>query len=208
MRYKSKRLEPEVRQKTARERAAHQRLERRAELTSDETDEKRWADNRRRVIAKREKAAQQKESRKSCLDQILNLLGKTRNDFKSSIPKGPNSKYYRGDVFALSLPDSYPNLDERMSSIIKHTSRTSGSAGEVQSFTSNVYVAHRFAQSRGGTVHTVDASDGIFMSAADIIYAHGDRLVKLGHIQAGTLRAAVEHFYQDGESEYFWMGRR
>ncbi len=208
MRFKSAPIAPEERQKTATEREACERRKRQEELRVTSDDEERWAENRKRVIAERKKAAQQKESHKSCLDQVLNLLGKTRNDFKSSIPKGPNSKYYRGDVFPLSLPDSYPDLDARLSSIIKHTSRLSGSAGEVQSFTSNVYVAHRFAESRGGTFYEVDASDGYFMSAADIIYAHGDRLVELGHIRAGTLRAAVEHFYQDGESEYFWMGRR
>ncbi|MDC5818949.1 hypothetical protein OPW19_03830 [Vibrio europaeus] len=210
MRYESAPIAPEVRQQTTTERAATQRRERQEELRHTASDEKRWAENRRRVISKREKAENKKEGLASYLDGAFKLMGKTRNDFKSDIPKGPHRKYYRGDLdmYPPSLPDSYPDLDERLSSIIRHTSRTSGSAGEVQSLTSNAYVAHKFAQSRGGTVYEVDASEGLFMSAGDIIFAHGDRLVNLGYIRAGTLRSAVEHFYQDGESEYFWMGRR
>ncbi|USD33958.1 MULTISPECIES: hypothetical protein [Vibrio] len=58
MRYESAPVAPGVRQETTRERAARQRLERKAELTYSESDEQRWAENRKRVISEREKAAQ------------------------------------------------------------------------------------------------------------------------------------------------------
>lgn len=57
MRYKSSPYIPEERQETTRERAERHRQERRAELTYTAKDEKRWAENRERVIAEREKAA-------------------------------------------------------------------------------------------------------------------------------------------------------
>ncbi|WP_114783555.1 hypothetical protein [Vibrio tetraodonis] len=57
MRYESFPYAPEERQETTRERAARQRQERRAELTYTAKDEKRWAENRERVLAEREKAA-------------------------------------------------------------------------------------------------------------------------------------------------------
>ncbi|USD34967.1 MULTISPECIES: hypothetical protein [Vibrio] len=58
MRYESAPVAPGVRQETTRERAARQHLERKAELTYSESDEQRWAENRKRVISEREKAAQ------------------------------------------------------------------------------------------------------------------------------------------------------
>lgn len=58
MRYESAPVAPGVRQKSTRESAVRQRLERRAELTYSESDEKRWTENRKRVISEREKAAQ------------------------------------------------------------------------------------------------------------------------------------------------------
>jgi|GEM_PF-2635065 len=53
MRYQSGSNDTQERQETINERAARQRQERKAELTYSETDEKRWAINRNRVIAKR-----------------------------------------------------------------------------------------------------------------------------------------------------------
>ncbi|MEZ8625004.1 hypothetical protein AB6D75_04340 [Vibrio splendidus] len=58
MRYESAPVAPEERQETTRERAARQRLERRAELTYTAKDYARWAEDRERVLAER-KAAQQ-----------------------------------------------------------------------------------------------------------------------------------------------------
>ncbi|MBN3494371.1 hypothetical protein [Vibrio neptunius] len=58
MRYESAPVVPGIRQETTKERAVRQRLERKAELTYSESDEQRWAENRKRVIAEREKAAQ------------------------------------------------------------------------------------------------------------------------------------------------------
>ncbi|NMV22924.1 hypothetical protein HKB23_10930, partial [Vibrio parahaemolyticus] len=49
---------PVERQKTTRERTVLQRLERQEELRYTASDEKRWAENRERVLAER-KAAQQ-----------------------------------------------------------------------------------------------------------------------------------------------------
>ncbi|HHF3006667.1 TPA: hypothetical protein ACPJ1B_004107 [Vibrio diabolicus] len=58
MRYESAPVAPEERQETTRERAARQRRERQEELRSTASDEKRWAENRERVLAER-KAVQQ-----------------------------------------------------------------------------------------------------------------------------------------------------
>ncbi|MFH4766923.1 hypothetical protein [Vibrio alginolyticus] len=58
MRYESAPVAPEERQETNRERAARQRRERQEELRSTASDEKRWAENRERVLAER-KAVQQ-----------------------------------------------------------------------------------------------------------------------------------------------------
>lgn len=58
MRYESAPVAPEERQETTRERVARQRRERQEELRSTASDEKRWAENRERVLAER-KAVQQ-----------------------------------------------------------------------------------------------------------------------------------------------------
>ncbi|EPM4283881.1 hypothetical protein ACTJ2U_004333 [Vibrio alginolyticus] len=58
MRYESAPVAPEERQETTRERATRQRRERQEELRSTAGDEKRWAENRERVLAER-KAVQQ-----------------------------------------------------------------------------------------------------------------------------------------------------
>ncbi|EPW6431604.1 hypothetical protein ACWOHQ_002955 [Vibrio parahaemolyticus] len=58
MRYESAPVAPEERQETTRERAVCQRRERQKELRYTASDEKRWAENRERVIAER-KAVQQ-----------------------------------------------------------------------------------------------------------------------------------------------------
>ncbi|ELA7314908.1 hypothetical protein ACS6BV_001346 [Vibrio alginolyticus] len=58
MRYESSPVAPEERQETTRERAARQRRERQEELRSTASDEKRWTENRERVLAER-KAVQQ-----------------------------------------------------------------------------------------------------------------------------------------------------
>ncbi|CAM3904790.1 hypothetical protein [Vibrio aquimaris] len=58
MRYESFPYAPEERQETTRERAERQRQERRAELTYTAKDEKRWAENRERVLAERAAAQQ------------------------------------------------------------------------------------------------------------------------------------------------------
>ena len=58
MRYESAPVAPVERQKTTRERTVRQRLERQEELRYTASDEKRWAENRERVLAER-KAVQQ-----------------------------------------------------------------------------------------------------------------------------------------------------
>ncbi|EHR0918835.1 hypothetical protein ACWOYR_003850 [Vibrio parahaemolyticus] len=58
MRYESAPVAPEERQETTRELATRQRRERQEELRSTASDEKRWAENRERVLAER-KAVQQ-----------------------------------------------------------------------------------------------------------------------------------------------------
>ncbi|EHV5549741.1 hypothetical protein K0W38_000888 [Vibrio vulnificus] len=58
MRYESAPVAPEERQETTRERAARQRRERQEELRYTASDEKRWAENRERVLAERKPAQQ------------------------------------------------------------------------------------------------------------------------------------------------------
>ena len=58
MRRKSSPYVSEERQETTRQRAERQRQARRAELTYTPADQARWAANRERVIAEREKASQ------------------------------------------------------------------------------------------------------------------------------------------------------
>ncbi|GLT17280.1 hypothetical protein GCM10007938_10570 [Vibrio zhanjiangensis] len=57
MRYQSSPFIPQERQETTRERAERQRQERRAELTYTDKDQKRWAENRERVLRERQQAA-------------------------------------------------------------------------------------------------------------------------------------------------------
>ena len=56
MRYESAPVTPEERRETTKELFARQQRERRAELTPSASDEKRWAENRERVLRDREKA--------------------------------------------------------------------------------------------------------------------------------------------------------
>ena len=56
MRYQSAPVIPEERQETTRERAARQRRERREELIYTASDEKRWKENRERVLRDRQEA--------------------------------------------------------------------------------------------------------------------------------------------------------
>ncbi|HHC6670915.1 TPA: hypothetical protein ACN33Q_004739 [Vibrio parahaemolyticus] len=58
MRYESAPVTPVERPKTTRERAARQRRERQEELRYTASDEKRWAENRERVLAERKPAQQ------------------------------------------------------------------------------------------------------------------------------------------------------
>ncbi|EPR7484091.1 hypothetical protein ACU8KO_002716 [Vibrio alginolyticus] len=58
MRYESAPVAPVERQNTTRERAARQRRERQEELRYTASDEKRWAENRERVLAERKTAQQ------------------------------------------------------------------------------------------------------------------------------------------------------
>lgn len=227
-------IKTQVRLETVQERVGRQRRERRAELTVTAEDTRRWFEHRKSVVAKRREKTQQgcvtsvkkvdlgllrsvglsgkgamkaAQSLASPLDESLRLINKTRVTFFSDLPAGPNREYHRGDVYPLDLPDTFSDLDARLSAIIQHTSRTCGSAGQVQSFTSSLAVARRFARTRNTNVQTVDASSGMFMSAGEILYLHGDRLVKSGKIKGGTLRAAVQKFYECQECEYFWMGK-
>lgn len=144
----------------------------------------------------------------SPLGQVLLLLGETRESFIRNIPVGPNRKFYRGDCYPVDLPDCYDDIDRRLGDIIMHTSRTSGSGGRVQSFSSHAHVALQFARSRGGRLYQVDASEGLFMSAGAILWMHADHLVRKGVVRVGTVRAAVENYYNCNESEFFWLGKR
>ncbi|MEZ9546031.1 MULTISPECIES: hypothetical protein [Vibrio] len=56
MRYESAPVAPEERQETTRERAARQRRERQEELRDTASDEKRWKENRERVLRDRQEA--------------------------------------------------------------------------------------------------------------------------------------------------------
>ncbi|GAB7522226.1 hypothetical protein PBS_12100 [Paraburkholderia sp. 2C] len=140
-------------------------------------------------------------------DICLKQLQVSPKDYKSLIPE-KSSQYYRADNFPVDLAQSYPDMEDRLAAILRHTSRTSGSAGEVQSFTSKLSVARRFADARHASVSTVQASEGMFMSAGEIIMKYGDMLVRHNKITLSTLRSAIEQFVKEGESEFFWLGKQ
>ncbi|MFA0115224.1 hypothetical protein AB4407_16405 [Vibrio sp. 10N.261.46.E11] len=71
MRYESAPVAPEERQETTRERAARQRLERRAELTYTTKDYARWAEDREKVLRDRQKAGLGKITQGLKAPQIL-----------------------------------------------------------------------------------------------------------------------------------------
>ncbi|EGI5923273.1 RHS repeat-associated core domain-containing protein [Salmonella enterica subsp. enterica serovar Colindale] len=149
--------------------------------------------------------AQEGTPPQSLVDRVLNDIGETRESMRRRYPSETPEEFYRGDNHELSRPDPNGDLDERMVSALRHSSRQGGSAGEIQSFSSNRGLARRFARARRGTVHTVSASEGTFMSTADIILNHSERLVDEGKILPGTVRRAIEYLYESTEEEYFWL---
>ncbi|NRB68422.1 MAG: peptidoglycan-binding protein [Vibrio sp.] len=83
MRYKSFPNDPEERQETTRERAERHRQERRAELTYTAKDQKRWSENRKRVLAEREA-----NGTKDSLDKLhLQFFAKNRKTTERMILK-------------------------------------------------------------------------------------------------------------------------
>lgn len=72
MRYESAPVIPEERLETTRERAVRQRLDRRAELTPSASDEKRWKENRERVLRDRQEAGLGSISQGLKTPQVLN----------------------------------------------------------------------------------------------------------------------------------------
>ncbi|ECE0486496.1 RHS repeat-associated core domain-containing protein [Salmonella enterica subsp. enterica] len=149
--------------------------------------------------------AHERNQHPSLVDRVLNDIGETRESLRGRYPSEKPEEFYRGDNHELSRPDPHGDLDERMVSALRHSSRQGGSAGEIQSFSSNRGLARRFARARRGTVHTVSASEGTFMSTADIILNHSERLVNEGKILPGTVRRAIEYLYESTEEEYFWL---
>lgn len=98
-------------------------------------------------------------------------------------------------------------MDDRLVLALRHTSSTGGSTrGQIQSFTSEPAVAHRFMRSRGGEVFTVNSqANDVFMSTAEIIDLHADRLIAEKKILPGTVANAINHLFTYMEQEYFWI---
>lgn len=126
------------------------------------------------------------------------------------------STLYRGQSIAGSHDflkttwtiDSPAARDDYLAAIIRHSSRTGGSGGEVLSLTADQSIAKRFARGRqNGRVLAIDTTTGRsqFRTIEHIIKYDGPRLVTEGKITAATLAAAIKHVAQQRESEIFFM---
>lgn len=98
--------------------------------------------------------------------------------------------------------------DEYLASIIKHTSRTSGSGGDVPSFSSNSAVAKRFLRPDSSTafvaIDTTQDPEG-FRTAANILLTDANRLVEKKLVSAGAVVKAIEKLLDESENELFYV---
>lgn len=114
------------------------------------------------------------------------------------------SHFYRGSRFPLQLPEENISIDDRLVDMFLHTGRRQGSRGIVQSFSSNINVASRFA-GKSGTIYKVPAEGNVFISTAQLINDHADRLILNDRVRRGTVAKAIEYYLDEDESEYFWL---
>lgn len=104
--------------------------------------------------------------------------------------------------------DSPAARDEYLAAIIRHSSRTSGSAGEVLSLSTEQDVARGFASGRSDArVFVIDTQQDPenFRTIEHIIKYDGPRLVAEGKISTATLAAAIKHTIHQSEGEVFYM---
>ncbi len=104
--------------------------------------------------------------------------------------------------------DSPAARDDYLAAIIRHSSRTGGSRGEVLSLSADEAVAKRFARGRqNGRVLAIDttAAPSQFRTIEHIIKHDGPRLVADGKITAATLAGAIKHAGRQEEKEIFFM---
>lgn len=145
----------------------------------------------------------------STVEQSLALLGKTKADLAKRTHPPTYEKLYRRDVYPLNLPDTYEDLNQRLADILVHIA-IGRSTERVQSFRASEEIAKAASPSRmKSQLHEVCVSkeEGIFLSAAEIIYRHGDRLIDIGKVSTGTVRVAIAQLFRNTEPEYFWLGR-
>lgn len=147
----------------------------------------------------------------STVDRALNefIDGASRNELYTRHAHGRSKPdaFYRGSAFPIQTPPGPELMDERLVAALKHTASSGGSAGGIQSFSADPMVASRFAGSNpNATVTTIRPGPGdVFMSTAEIIDLHADRLVAEGKIRAGTVASAVKQLFTHSEDEYFWL---
>ncbi|ECF7068904.1 hypothetical protein XS74_25425, partial [Salmonella enterica subsp. enterica] len=133
---------------------------------------------------------------------LLKNYGETRSALKN--PSEKPSHFYRGSTFPLQFPRENTSIDDRLVDMFLHTGRKQGSRGIVQSFSSEWHVASRFAGNTG-TIYKVPSEGNEFISTAQLINDHADRLIRDGRIQKGTVARAIDYYFSEDESEYFWL---
>lgn len=108
-------------------------------------------------------------------------------------------------------PGASQSVDDIKAAIIRHSARTSGSAGEVMSFTTLTSKADSFARQykkdgRQVTLVSIDTTKepGSFLTMADIILNDGIRLYQEGKIKLATLLQAIQKLVL-GENEVFYI---
>ncbi|MCY9845755.1 hypothetical protein [Vibrio caribbeanicus] len=99
MRYESLPVAPSSRQETTKERAARHQQERRAELTYNASDEKRWAENSKRVLAQRKiEQAHVSDKGKLAIDQRAYDLTYGLTEKESNEELSRLARQYRWDT--------------------------------------------------------------------------------------------------------------
>ncbi|MBT2375395.1 hypothetical protein [Pseudomonas fluorescens] len=103
--------------------------------------------------------------------------------------------------------------DDYLSAIIKHSTRTSGSGGEVLSLTTKALKAEGFSKSYNGdgmknTVYSINTTTNpsAFQTLSEIILKNGQRLVQAGKINPATILGAIDKIPL-GENEVFYILR-
>ncbi|KOC91060.1 hypothetical protein [Winslowiella iniecta] len=95
--------------------------------------------------------------------------------------------------------------DDYLVQILKHSASTGGSGGEVLSLSGSQRVASGFAEGR--TLARVDtqADPGKFMTLAQILLQHGDRLMAENKVTPSIVLKALQNMVSEGEYEIFHL---